>query len=266
MYRINRYVGIELEVEEMFYKRLPNGEVVCWETMPKKSQYWQKKCDGSVGGSYGHYGEGVEYVFSKPMRGREVVDAVSNICSYFHYLENLGALYSTAVNNGFHLHLDYRNKPTILGINLCETAHVLYREIVRTVAEWRTRVRYCVQYSTTPLDTYQYYKNTLYSEPPAYMRNLEERAKSRQVAIRFPKYMWISPMNLGCHDTVEIRLHHGTSDRDEILTWAEFWSEFANLSDSGKFTVDMAKKDGLAGLLRRMTISDKTRERFTQCV
>lgn len=253
MYNIARYVGIELEVCERWQN----------DDYPPKHQYWQKKFDGSV---YSHDfgGSGREFVFLKPMRGNDVIDAVSNICHWLnlhrkdrnvakcrpysmipqHYYvttEDCGA--------GFHLHLDYRGMSDSVVLNFADVAHLIFDNVLRTVDESRKDNRYCLGYDTLPSVMYRnWYSNSL----PA-----------------FDRYHAINVSNIepnSSKSTVEIRLHEGTMDRDKILTWVEFWATLANLCDNNRVTPKFVREKGFKGLLNRMKLSHKTRERFLLCV
>lgn len=245
-YRINRRVGIELEVAESYHS----------EEMPPKPKYWNKKGDGSV------YGIGAEFVFQKPLSGKDVVDAVSNICFWFkHRTESSPKPYKTIprrscwfrtedVNNGFHLHLDYNGVSDEKALNLLDCSHLIYQNIIKTVAESRKRNSYCEEYDRLP------------SQEIPLLGN-------RRHFGRITRYKFINAVNLQyAHGkrTIEIRLHEGTGDKDKILTWTEFWVTLANLCDNGRVTRNFVLAGGFAGLLNRMNLSDKTRERFEKCV
>ena len=252
MYNIARYVGIELEICEK------------WHTYdkPSKGHYWYKKYDGSVSSDdFGGYG--AEFVFDKPLIGKDVVESVTNICHWFKARQYSSSLMvkrntyamipehyfmtATDVNAGFHLHLDYRGVSDAAALNFADVAYTIQPNIIKTVHRSRQDNGYCVLYDNYPSHDY-IYNNRCWED--------------------CSRYNWINITNLRHREerTIEIRLHEGTTDKDKILTWCEFWTVLANLCDNNRVTPEFVRSVGFKGLLERMKLSPKTRERFALCV
>lgn len=251
-YNIARKVGIELEVAESERTR----------AMPPKDKYWLKKGDGSISGI------GAEFVFKEPLAGNDVVDAVNNICFWFkHRTPKNPKPYpkkdwpaagirncwfrTEHVNNGFHLHIDYNGVDDEQTMNFLDCGHFLYENIIKTVDRSRRGNGYCLPYDRLPSQMIRLYGNG--------SRNF----------LSVSRYMFLNPTNLYNRDgkrTIEVRLHEGTGDKDKILTWTEFWVTLANLCDNKRITPKFIHDVGFAGVLDRMTLSEKTKERFLKCV
>lgn len=229
---VDRFVGLELEVSERYWAS---------DVMPRKTNVWKKKEDGSV------HSYGVEYVFDGKRKGNEAVDAVNRICDFFH--REQGFIRTRDVNNGFHIHLDYSDKSVTAAITLCEVAHSIAPWMFNTVESSRDDNGYCERYAETPK---QLLADSIY-----------RFGYDKYAAEKFSRYKWIHPVQMQQYlkQTVEIRLHHGTGDRDEILTWAEWWTTLANCVDKGKILPCESRAD-YSKLLDAMTVSEKTYNRF----
>lgn len=207
MYQIVRNIGIELECSGEFRY--------------STTDYWQRGYDGSVSG------HGIEFRFSRPYCGQNVIDAVNEIT----LLMNENKLKVHGVNAGFHLHLDYRNIGVDKAYNLVKNADSIYKFISTKVGKSRLVNSYCYR----PAD--QYYYNS--------------------------RYRWIHTGNMydGGKKTVEVRLHNGTRSANKILTWCEFWSEFSLKSDAGGISQIRGVRE-YNNMVRSLNISSNTRNRF----
>jgi hypothetical protein len=211
MYRIARNIGIELECSgESRYTRYSTTD------------YWQRGYDGSV------YGHGIEFRFSRPYCGQNVIDAVNEIT----LLMNENKLKVHGVNAGFHLHLDYRMVEADKAYNLIRNADSIYDFISTKVGKSRLANSYCYR----PDGQSGYYNG---------------------------RYRWIHTGNMYNEGkkTVEVRLHNGTRSASKILTWCEFWSEFSLQSDAGNISQIRGVRE-YNNMVRSLNISSNTRNRF----
>lgn len=237
MYHINRLVGVEMECSESSYN----------ENMPK-GKYWHKGTDGSVV-TYGR-----EFRFRKPMRGNDAVKAVSNLCDYLQS----DTIRTDGVRAGFHLHLNFKENAYEQAVNFLLVALDIAPFIFRLVHPTRVNNSYCCDY-----DNYQ--KRDL---AEIACRHYRWRNNARYHLTCQSKWLWMSALNLSYYGSIECRLHEATKSYHKIMTWIEFWSTLANLTDSFKIkpNKDMSSKDYYKSVLDRMTISDKTLERFSSCL
>lgn len=253
-YNISRYVGVELEVAENTSAYIENPpEELC--------RNWYVKEDGSVGNC--DYDYGIEYVFSQKLTGDVVVEEINRICDYFERRKNAGEMETSRVNNGFHLHLDYTDRSKEQVFNLCHISDILTDSFFEIVSSSRIGNSYCRRFS----------RGSFKGDFNATYENYTGKSAFAQALVNISRQCWISPFRYAEHlmygpyggskETIEIRLHQGTSDREEILTWIEFWANFANHCDEGNITEEDAKL-GMSAVIKKLSgcISDKTAERF----
>lgn len=226
----NRHIGIEIEVAER--------EEVSDNPNPS---FWEKDYDGSVGihpslteedDEYYEDG-GREFKFVKPLKGNDVVLAVDDLARYFAQKGDFCEV--EEVDAGYHLHIDYSEKRA-KGYEFAEVVNSLYDWMKNIVSHERHNNHYCRYFDT--------------------LKDAEDN-----------RYSWVNITGLleNRRGTVEIRLHQSTKDADEILTWAEFFSELADCCDYMNLKPAKSKKD-MVDIFNRMDISERTRERFAKAL
>lgn len=223
--KFNRKIGLEIEVSEDNY----------YATKP--ALFWHKGVDGSV------LRCGREYKFLQPLQNVNFIKAVDMLCQHFN--ENTSKIKFRNVNAGFHIHIDYKDKFD-KALKFADLAYCLEDWMFNTVNKERQQNSYCIRLG----------------EPPSeYYNKLLSQYTTRHQALCNMRRKWIHVASMAKHGSVEIRLHHSTNDKMEILTWCEFWTSLAELSDnSDNFVIPEDKEQ----LLQMMNLTEPTYNRFSQ--
>ena len=186
-----RKFGVELEV----------SDAPCWEGLDGQTVF-ACKSDGSVDG------DGLEFV-SPILQGDAGLEAVASLCDY---AENAG--WDCDSSCGFHLHID--------------TADL--------TDEQRKRIYYA--YKLTE-DLWHKFVSSRRNNN-SYCRNIHAEAEEIKAwdwnecldkadHTDDGRYIWCNIIAFHSHSTIEIRLHHGTIDKDVVTAWIKAHLRFVEI-------------------------------------
>ncbi len=173
------------------------------------------KHDGSVGAF------GREFT-SPPLKGEAGLDEVRKLCDY---AERNGWMANERC--GLHVHVDVRALD-IKRLQAIACAFYLARDVFGSlVRSDRLRNQYCAGANENMAD---------------YLQKLDWHYFSECL----DRYCWVNWAAYSKHGTVEVRLHHGTVEVEEICTWVELCVKF----------VDWAAKVGIAKVKQALWLKD----------
>lgn len=179
-------VGLEVEVEG-----LKSGTSIPHEV----AGYYTTHPDGSLKNG------GCEFVFSEPLFGADLIDAVRVFCSFAKDRKLLASHRA-----GIHVHLDVRNlSPEEVG-SICFSYCVLERYIFKAFAPDRVNNSFCVPWYLAPAKINAYG----FSNNDSKLIGAVERAD---------KYSALNLAPIATYGSIEWRHKRTTFSEDEILTW-----------------------------------------------
>lgn len=171
-------------------------------------------------------------------RQEDVESIVSRVCKVLNSPEC-----RAKVNNscGLHIHVDMRNRnPYDCFNNLVKSLPVLSRMVPTLRVKGAEATRYCRQNKETDLKRYYPDAGNLrnYVQDPGPERRDENR------------YQAINPASLGKFNTIEVRLHSGTTNAKKISMWANICAAIADapllkeqVTNVDEFAANVMKND-----------------------
>jgi hypothetical protein len=196
---------------------------------------WGQKGDGSLPSG------GREY-YTQPIFGDDINYQVDKIT------HSMARAATITPECGFHLHLDFSN---------ARFSHLkrFYRFCRHVYPFFQTQ--FAPRFSTSWCRAF--------SRGAA--RSLESKHTSDfiRTVTGGSRYHWINFDAWFRHGTVENRLHYGTKDKDEILTWVEFWQKAALFCQRNALPRKIPKRykpDFVNEVIQAFELSEKTNQRF----
>lgn len=196
---------------------------------------WGQKGDGSLPSG------GREY-YSQPIYGDNITYQVEKIT------ESMQRAATITRECGFHLHLDFSN---------ARFSHL------------KRFYRFCRHVYPFFHSQFEERFNTSWCRP---FHNRASGALQNKHVTSFlhgvsgnSRYHWINFDAWFRHGTVENRLHYGTKDKDEILTWVEFWQKAALFCQKNALPNKIPKKyktEFMNEAIDAFQLSEKTFQRF----
>lgn len=229
----NNYLGIEIE----FVSRKPIKTVKRMINGLKLARYCEPTTDGSIragtlqtvsveqwDGSYRDVGQWVNspYFFGIELR---VLCKQSELADVMKGVDKLLKKCRAEVNNscGLHVHLDMRNRDSIRCAKLLLERE---RELFKLVAPNRRDNGYCYSSSVNVKDLDLF---TSLEGLVKYDDDLERHTSINLLAYKK-------------HKTIEVRLHEGTIDTQEIVNWCRYLTHIVDRRKPGKRIKTYAKK------------------------
>lgn len=199
----NVYIGIEIELQNMQrYSKYPLDE----------SKFWIRKDDGSLRNN------GMEFITGTtinnslfPIRGKDLVDSLDQWKEWVdRYTVETNTIPETSERTSLHIHIDVRDLEK--------------EQVDRLILLWAT---------FEPTFFYGLLNNgretNIYCKPFFY--NIEAKRRASQILnsgktnelnhlySHAAKYEAMNLLSITNYGSVEFRIHHGTYDSEEILSW-----------------------------------------------
>lgn len=193
----DQMVGLELEAEGitsdhwmMFLGEEENGG------MPTG---WHCTGDGSL------RNEGREFLLSTPVCGRTLFNRINNLCKFLDRFEKYqGTPITHNMRTSLHVHLNFSNK----------TKSDVFAFVVMYLIFEKILARYCGKSrSESPFSVPIYKTVPTFEQIESYFIYNAWKSDERH------KYAALNLAALGKYGTLEVRLHGGTQDKDEIIKW-----------------------------------------------
>ncbi len=179
-----QYVGLELEV----INYPPN------EKLKINDDMWIQKDDGSLSAT------GKELCLTLPLLNKHIKNEVTKLVTILK--ENNIKIDLTC---GYHIHLDCSQYSELDIKNFVCYCINVQDSIFSLVSKSRRQNRFCMKIPKFSQDNNTlslYYRNTLHCE----------------------RYHWLNLRSYFSRKSIEIRLHQGTTDFNEIVNWSMLWS------------------------------------------
>jgi len=198
------YLGLEFEVENCAFSENT--------ILPRPlSAYWTIKKDGSLRNG------GMEFVFTEPLFGQDVVQAVN---AFIDYREK--SQITTSIRTGMHVHLDMREVSLENLISFTALYTLLEPMIFKWVGNNREESIYCVPFyysdeaikQATSILTALIHDDILYQAAPE-----SNRFTSKKVSDNFERYAGLNMQALGRFGSVEFRHMPMTFSKQLIMGW-----------------------------------------------
>lgn len=195
---------------------------------------WSQKYDGSLPGG------GREYV-TTPIKGDDAIYQVKSMTDAL----NRNARISDEC--GYHIHLDFSNAR----FTEIKRFYRFCRQVfpfIRPSFENRLSGQWCKPF------------------PNDYNRILTESTHLYSMLSRMgDRYIWMNFTAWYRHGTIENRLHHGTKDYNEIMSWAEFWAKAAYFCQKNALPKRIPRRynsDFVEEAIDAIELSPVTKDRF----
>lgn len=186
-------IGVEIELEEVF---INDTAQFCRDLEP----YWKVERDDSLRGDRAY-----EFVFSRPMFGQDVVDALTLLCDK---LNNLNPKPVKSDRCSVHVHLDMRNR-TPKEISKITSLYLLCEEVFFSrVGASRQNNIYCERLYN--LSSYLHRIRNVYSQDLEGFR--------AHMGIN-DKYAALNVSCLSTYGSIEFRHKEGCYDFNELISW-----------------------------------------------
>ncbi len=220
-YISNRMFGLELEVVDLskvaYYRHL--------------SKHWKCIGDGSVTGTK----NAGEFVSIK-LRGDAGLIAVNRICDYFIKT-------GIHVNKtcGYHLHVDVNDLDKNALYNVVKFAKENETVFRGLVPGKRRSNSYCAKMpfplpdvaDLDNMDREDLFHHLIKGKVPASSEKKRFIKDVKRSASIMTRYIWFNLCSVYYRNTIEIRLHHGTVNRMEIINWVKLWVAIIDAAKNG---------------------------------